>query len=1337
MDLAKWRFSFSGGLGKQLKYSAGDELFALRIVSSDGTSQWFVNLTPGRTAPDGSAVYGTQEADVKSTLIRLADSAGWLLQVPNGYRYHFGLNAEIRKVTTRNGLSHTYSYSGFTTTITDDFGRSLDVVTNGARGRGRVESVTLPDGSTLQYSYTADGTLGTVTLADGTTREHHYEQNPGQLTGITDERGIRYSTYTYSENIFSPGSFGRVTASEHSGGAERTTFSRLSDGVKIVNPLGKESIFKFVSVEGSPKLSSIEQQPSEFCPGAASAYTYDDNGFIETKTDWNGTTTRYQRNDRGLAETTTLAAGTLEERVINTVWHPLYRIPRIITEPGRTTELTFDSVYTPLFTGKKITDLATGQVREWAYTYNDLGQLVTIDGPRTDVSDVTSFQYYDCTTGGNCGQLHTVTNPVGHVVTFNAYDPHGNPTRITDANGIATELVYDQRQRLVSISVDGNLSTIAYDPTGQVKRSTQADGTYVEYMRDSANRLIGMFDSQGNRIDWSLDAAGNRIDEQIRDPQGVLRKRMRFKYDELSRLRKTIFTHSGEVTYSHDNNGNRTGVTDDGNLDDGVARVFESQYDSLNRLIKDIDPLAGQTLYTYDSRDNLTVVTDAKGLSTSYSYSGFDDLLQLVSPDTGTTDYSYDEAGNLKIKTDARGVSASYSYDALNRLIGISYPDSSEDIGYIYDEGENGIGRLSQFTDHSGSTTYSYDTRGNVTGLLQVVGTSSYSMQFAYNNANRLTGMTYPSGRTVSFTLDDIGQARRITSVSSSGTETLADSITRLPFGPVKGLTLGNGVERVRSFDQDYRVEQLADGSLFDRAYALNAVNNITAITDAVNSNDSQFFRYDNLDRLDFAIGAYGENSYGYDPIGNRLSANHASESHSYQYGSESHRLQSVGQLIYQYDATGNTTNNGVASFSYNNRNRLTSVTVDAVTTQYRHNALGQRVVKNSTGTGTHYLYDLDGRLIAEAQDGEVTVEYSYIDGEPLTMWKISESSVQPTEPPAEPVLLEPVGTIETFSPEYVWAHTSSNTQYRLRIYDRTQRRWVVSTVYDSAEICDAESCRVKPDLELPYSRNHLGQLRARNVVGWSGWSEYRRFHVVPALPDQPQLIGPEGNIDTASPVYRWAHQSGNTRYRLQIYNRIARRWQFNELIDPAQVCHESSCELSPTLSLPDSRNHIWRVRARNLAGWSPWSARSYFHVTAATQPESLLDNGGFESGLTSWISCSDAGSTQIVADAQEGTQAAQLTGGDCLYQEFTVAPGRDYTMACQAKGGHGQYADITISLMDSSYVLLVAQEVPVNSEGFDGYSASLSAPAIAAIGAVTLYSEEPGIFDNCQVVVE
>jgi len=70
------------------------------------------------------------------------------------------------------------------------------------------------------------------------------------------------------------------------------------------------------------------------------------------------------------------------------------------------------------------------------YTYTALGQIATVDGPRTDVSDITSFSY------DAQGNLTTVTNALGQVSTRANFDSYGNPQTVTDPNGVVTTLTY-------------------------------------------------------------------------------------------------------------------------------------------------------------------------------------------------------------------------------------------------------------------------------------------------------------------------------------------------------------------------------------------------------------------------------------------------------------------------------------------------------------------------------------------------------------------------------------------------------------------------------------------------------------------------------------------------------------------------------------------------------------------------------------------------------------------------------------------------------------------------------------------------------------------------------
>jgi YD repeat-containing protein len=91
-----------------------------------------------------------------------------------------------------------------------------------------------------------------------------------------------------------------------------------------------------------------------------------------------------------------------------------------------------------------------GQTRVWTFTYttaSGVKQLTSVDGPRTDVSDTTSYQYTAA------GYLSRITNAVGHQINITSHDGMGRPLSITDQNGVVTDLEYNARGWLTKSSV--------------------------------------------------------------------------------------------------------------------------------------------------------------------------------------------------------------------------------------------------------------------------------------------------------------------------------------------------------------------------------------------------------------------------------------------------------------------------------------------------------------------------------------------------------------------------------------------------------------------------------------------------------------------------------------------------------------------------------------------------------------------------------------------------------------------------------------------------------------------------------------------------------------------
>jgi len=118
------------------------------------------------------------------------------------------------------------------------------------------------------------------------------------------------------------------------------------------------------------------------------------------------------------------------------------------------------------------------------------------------------------------------------------YDANGRVGRITDANGVNTDLTYSPRGWLTSRKVGDELTHYDYDGVGQLTAVTLPDGNVIHYTYDDAHRLTDIADSLGDRIHTTLDAIGNRISEQVTDPNGTLMRQTTRVYDALNRLQQ-------------------------------------------------------------------------------------------------------------------------------------------------------------------------------------------------------------------------------------------------------------------------------------------------------------------------------------------------------------------------------------------------------------------------------------------------------------------------------------------------------------------------------------------------------------------------------------------------------------------------------------------------------------------------------------------------------------------------------------------------------------------------------------------------------------------------------
>ncbi len=876
--------------------------------------------------------------------------------------------AALQTIKSRNGYTQSLQYSsaGQLTAVSDSFQKQLSFGYN----NGLLQTVTTPDGLVLNYAYSGGNlTSAGYSTSPPVTVTYLYENTalPTALTGIVDENGNRFSTWTYD-------STGRALTTQHAGGAGlNTVVYNDSDGSRMVtNELGVQYLEKFTMLQGVPKLTEVDRQASSTTPAAQSFYTYDANGYPASSTDWNSNVTNYVNDVHGQPTSVTEAAGTPQARITTVTYHSSFHLPVQIAAPGISASLTYDGsgeLLTKTLTDTTSTSVpyaTNGQTRTWTYTWSNFLEA-SIKTPRTDVNGLTKFTY------DSTGALTSIINPLNQTIQVTRHMPGGLPQTVVDANGVTTNLTYDPRQRLLSIATTTSAGVLtdnfAYDATGNLVTTTLPDGAAFTNTYDSAHRLTGVGDIFGNNIAYTLDAMGDRTQVAVHDSGGNQQLKRTGVFDALGRVLQAIGGAGQTTGFAYDGNGNTLAVTDP------LNHVTQQSFDALNRQIKSVNQASSIAAFGYDSHDRPASVTDFNGAVTNYVYDGFGDLIQRSSPAAGTITYHFDSGGDLIQKIDARGNTANFSYDALNRVISTSYPgNSAENVAYTYDQSGHGfgIGRLTSVSDAAGTLSRSYDERGNLLTETRTYAAATLTTSYTYDAASRVASITYPSKWSVSYTRDAMGRITAAAAQAPGGgsPQSIVSAVTYQPFGPVSALTYGNGIRETRGFDLAYRLKGIAAANVQDLSYSYDAADDVLSVGDGLNAANNQSLGYDVLNRLTSASGAYGSFGYTYDANGNRLTEASAATS----------------------DGLGS-----VTALTYNQAGRLATVsTAGQPLTQYTYDAHGRRIVKVGSITATTiYQYDRGDRLLEETDgQGHAQVDYVYLNGRPVATIQLSNNQI-------------------------------------------------------------------------------------------------------------------------------------------------------------------------------------------------------------------------------------------------------------------------------------------------------------------------------------------------------
>jgi RHS repeat-associated protein len=659
---------------------------------------------------------------------------------------------------------------------------------------------------------------------------------------------------------------------------------------------------------------------------------------------------------------------------------------------------------------------ALGHVTTYGYDCNS-GAITSVKDPN-DLANGRAGTTYQYEAGA--GRLQSVSYPDGGQTTYSypsstevdtavlsTPSPTINSRGIVDVFGRPSQRVQAGTSTETSYDVNGRVSCVT---NPHYSTPSWTDGTTCISSYDGLDRPLTQTLPDGNTRTWSYP--GNTVAST--DEAGHQWQRTS---DAFGRLTTVIEPNGAETDYTYTSSNLTTIVSQKGIIGVENARLNRTfTTDSLGRTVSVNEPERGVTTSSYDNNGNVTSSTDARGVSIFYVYDALNRLTDTW-PNDGTPSqhYRFDEtSGWMGPQSNTIGrLSRTVTGQDLRYFGSGSAPgcnaQSSATINY---NPANGNPTYCNWTDE----VYSYDSMGRLTtmgsALPSEAGWTSHSSGMAYDLAGNLTSLRYPDGRVVTQGFDGAGQLQNVTYDSWNGQHvgsTYAAGFTYTPAGAQTEVTYGNGVYIHTPYNSREQMCHLwssaANGQVLVDSHIYYKINyycsnspgnngNILQVKDWVNQDHTRTFGYDNMNRISsFALGANASPTMNFD---DDSFGNLKQPGLNIVIGT-SNRFQDAG---YTYDAAGNLahTNLGVSISDYgfdaaSRVFRFNPNPGDNPAAYYSYDANGNRVRKDTAGSGyTEYQY-VNGQVLAEKHSDGTWSDYIYANGQKIAKADTSDSA--------------------------------------------------------------------------------------------------------------------------------------------------------------------------------------------------------------------------------------------------------------------------------------------------------------------------------------------------------
>lgn len=288
-----------GDLG--LKWSHSFER-SIEIISNASYTTAFVHRPEGKRHNYRliNSVW-INNSDIKDSLESIA--TGWRYTTTDDNIELYDNTGRLLSIVYLGGMIVTLDYdasTGLLATVSSNLGESLSLTYNTSN---LLASITDHTGRRWVYRYDGKGNLEHVDAYVGTpgkiTRTYLYEdvRHPNALTGIMDERSIRYANFEYDANGYSTASYHGPVTSVLTDRIDGVTVSYDTNSSRTVTDShGTSSQYSISTNLGAVRLNYISGPGCASCSSGHTSYTYDQNNNTTSRTE-NSIITKYGNYD--------------------------------------------------------------------------------------------------------------------------------------------------------------------------------------------------------------------------------------------------------------------------------------------------------------------------------------------------------------------------------------------------------------------------------------------------------------------------------------------------------------------------------------------------------------------------------------------------------------------------------------------------------------------------------------------------------------------------------------------------------------------------------------------------------------------------------------------------------------------------------------------------------------------------------------------------------------------------------------------------------------------------------------------------------------------------------